>query len=81
MKGNVNHERANIDWRPGKLNFKILTRNPIEADPRGGDFDYGQAFETLDLGAAKADIHAVLANSREWLPAEIGTCGATSFSR
>jgi len=73
MKGSVNHEWANHDWWPGKLNLKVLARNPVEANPLGGDFDYGQAFETLDLGAVKADVNAVLTNSRDWWPADFGT--------
>src|ERR1700677_3873122 len=65
MLGRASHGWANHDWWPGRLNLKILAGNPVEANPLGGDFDYGQAFETLDLGAVQADINAVLTNSRD----------------
>ena len=37
------------DWWPNKLNLKILDQNARPVDPMGDDFDYAEAFETLDL--------------------------------
>ena len=51
---------ANRRWWPERLNLKILAKNQPVLNPLGADFDYAAAFETLDLGAVKADIAAVL---------------------
>ena len=62
---------GNRQWWPERLNLKILAKNPAVADPLGEDFDYAEAFQSLDLAAVKADIAAVLTDSKDWWP-EIG---------
>ena len=47
---------ANTDWWPNRLNLKILAKNPAVGNPLGEDFDYAEAFKTLDLAAVKRDI-------------------------
>ena len=66
---------GNRGWWPNRLNLKILAKNPAVANPLGDDFDYGAAFETLDLGAVKQDIEDVLTTSQEWWPADYGHYG------
>src|SRR5580693_8938875 len=66
---------ANHDWWPNKLNLKILAKNPAVANPLGGEFDYAEAFRTLDLAAVKRDIAEVLATSQDWWPADFGNYG------
>jgi catalase-peroxidase len=66
---------ANRDWWPNKLNLKILAKNPAEANPLGEQFNYAEAFQTLDLAAVKADIAAVLTTSQDWWPADFGNYG------
>lgn len=66
---------ANEKWWPNKLNLKILAKNPAVANPLGDDFDYGKAFEALDLSAVKADINSILTTSQEWWPADFGHYG------
>ncbi|MDY6050120.1 MAG: catalase/peroxidase HPI [Corynebacterium sp.] len=65
----------NSDWWPGRLNLKILAKNPAVADPMDADFDYKKAFEALDLDAVKADIAHVLTDSQNWWPADFGNYG------
>ena len=55
---------ANQEWWPNRLNLKILAKNPAVANPLGGDFDYAEAFKTLDLAAVKRDIAEVLTHPR-----------------
>ncbi len=66
---------ANRAWWPNRLNLKILAKNPTEANPLGGDFDYAEAFNSLDLAAVKADIEQVLTTSQDWWPADYGHYG------
>jgi catalase-peroxidase len=66
---------ANVEWWPERLNLKILAKNPPVANPLGEDFDYAEAFKTLDLAAVKQDIAEVLTTSQEWWPADFGNYG------
>ena len=66
---------ANIEWWPERLNLKILAKNPPAANPLGADFDYAEAFKSLDLAAVKQDIAEVLTTSQEWWPADFGNYG------
>jgi catalase-peroxidase len=66
---------ANRGWWPGRLNLKILAKNPAEANPLGEKFSYAGAFKTLDLAAVKRDIADVLTTSQDWWPADFGHYG------
>jgi catalase-peroxidase len=66
---------ANSEWWPRRLNLKILAKNPAVRDPMGEDFDYAEAFSTLDLAAVKRDIAEVLTDSKDWWPADFGHYG------
>ena len=66
---------ANHDWWPNKLNLKILAKNPAVANPLGEEFNYAEAFKTLDLAAVKRDIAEVLTTSQDWWPADFGNYG------
>jgi catalase-peroxidase len=66
---------ANRDWWPNRLNLKILAKNPAVANPIGEEFNYAQAFKTLDLPAVKRDIAEVLTTSQDWWPADFGHYG------
>uniref|UniRef100_UPI003873080C catalase/peroxidase HPI n=1 Tax=Tessaracoccus caeni TaxID=3031239 RepID=UPI003873080C len=65
----------NIDWWPERLNLKVLAKNPDVANPMGSDFDYREAFQSLNLDAVKRDIAAVLTESQPWWPADFGNYG------
>jgi catalase-peroxidase len=66
---------ANSQWWPRRLNLKILAKNPAVANPMGEDFDYAEAFNSLDLAAVKRDIAEVLTDSQDWWPADFGHYG------
>ncbi|ALN85262.1 catalase/peroxidase HPI [Lysobacter capsici] len=65
---------SNRDWWPNQLNLKVLHQQapPSNPDP---DFDYAQAFNSLDLAAVKRDLHALMTDSQEWWPADFGHYG------
>ena len=66
---------ANSEWWPNRLNLKILAKNPAVSNPMGEDFDYAEAFTSLDLAAVKRDIAEVLTDSKDWWPADFGHYG------
>ncbi|MFF1337117.1 catalase/peroxidase HPI, partial [Streptomyces sp. NPDC058290] len=66
---------GNRQWWPERLNLKILAKNPAVANPLGEEFDYAEAFKTLDLPAVKQDIAEVLTTSQDWWPADFGHYG------
>jgi len=66
---------ANSEWWPRRLNLKILAKNPAVANPMGEDFNYAEAFNSLDLAAVKRDIAEVLTDSQDWWPADFGNYG------
>jgi catalase-peroxidase len=66
---------ANSEWWPRRLNLKILAKNPAVSNPLGEDFDYAEAFSSLDLAAVKRDIAEVLTDSKDWWPADFGHYG------
>ncbi|HEY7274446.1 MAG TPA: catalase/peroxidase HPI [Trebonia sp.] len=64
---------ANSQWWPNRLNLRILGKHQVVTDPYHGELDYAAAFKTLDLAAVKADIAAVLTDSKPWWPADFGS--------
>ncbi len=67
--------RTNQDWWPNLLNLDVLDDNVRDVGPYGEDFDYAEAFESLDLDEVKADIEDVLTSSQDWWPADYGHYG------
>jgi catalase-peroxidase len=75
FSGKAQTSRSNRDWWPNQLNLKVLHQNPPMRDPMGEDFDYADAFKTLDLDALKKDIEQVMTTSQDWWPADYGHYG------
>ncbi|MBX9610751.1 MAG: catalase/peroxidase HPI [Burkholderiales bacterium] len=71
----VTGTRTNADWWPNQLNLKILHQHSAESNPMGADFDYAEAFKTLDLDAVVADLRALMTDSQDWWPADWGHYG------
>jgi catalase-peroxidase len=66
---------SNDDWWPEQLNLKILHQHSHKSNPLGADFNYAEAFRTLDLKAVKKDLHALMTDSQDWWPADYGHYG------
>ena len=66
---------TNKDWWPNQLKLKALGRHARSADPMGEDFDYAEAFKSLDLGALKKDLFELMTTSQDWWPADYGHYG------
>ena len=66
---------TNQDWWPNQLNLKALRQDSPLSDPMDEDFDYAEAFSSLDVDALKQDIEAVMTTSQDWWPADYGHYG------
>ncbi len=66
---------SNRDWWPNALNLNILRQQAKKSDPMGEDFDYAEAFKSLDLEAVKKDLAQLMTDSQDWWPADFGHYG------
>ncbi|QGX98152.1 catalase/peroxidase HPI [Roseovarius faecimaris] len=66
---------SNRDWWPDQLNLKILHQNAPAGDPMDPDFNYAEAFKSLDFDALKQDLYALMTDSQDWWPADYGHYG------
>ena len=67
--------KSNQFWWPEQLNLAPLRQHAAESDPLGKDFNYGDAFASLDIDAVKKDIESVMTTSQDWWPADYGNYG------
>jgi len=66
---------TNRDWWPNALNLKILKQHSNLSNPMDEDFNYAEAFKSLDLAAVKKDLNDLMTDSQEWWPADYGHYG------
>ena len=66
---------SNRDWWPNQLNLSILHQHSSLSDPMDKDFNYAEAFKSLDLAAVKNDLRALMTDSQDWWPADFGHYG------
>ncbi|MET3515254.1 catalase-peroxidase [Pseudacidovorax sp. 1753] len=66
---------TNRDWWPQQLRLDMLHQHSAKSNPMGEDFDYAQAFKSLDLDAVKRDLTALMTDSQDWWPADFGHYG------
>ncbi len=66
---------SNRDWWPNQVNLRILHQHSAKSNPMGGEFNYAAEFKTLDLGAVKKDLYALMTDSQDWWPADWGHYG------
>jgi len=64
----------NKDWWPNQLKLNILRQNSPLSNP-DRDFNYSEAFKSLNLEAVKADLHELMTDSQDWWPADFGHYG------
>ncbi|MFN6092242.1 MAG: catalase/peroxidase HPI [Bacteroidota bacterium] len=66
---------TNNDWWPNGLKLNTLRQKSSLSNPMDKDFNYAEAFKSLDLDAVKKDITTVMTDSQEWWPADFGHYG------
>lgn len=67
--------KPNQFWWPDRLNLQPLRAHSPESNPYGDDFNYAEAFSSVDLETLKKDIEEVLTTSQDWWPADWGHYG------
>lgn len=65
----------NRDWWPNQLKLNILRQHSERSNPMDPEFDYAQAFNSLDLNALKSDLYSLMKQSQDWWPADYGHYG------
>ena len=69
----------NRDWWPNQLKVGILRQHSSLSDPMDENFNYAEAFKSLDFQALKKDLHALMTDSQDWWPADFGHYGPLLF--
>lgn len=63
------------DWWPNRLKLNILRQNSDKSNPMDKDFNYKEAFNSLDYDALKKDLKELMTQSQDWWPADFGHYG------
>ncbi len=66
---------TNDHWWPNRLSLEPLRQHSPKSDPMGEEFNYAEAFESLDLDAVKQDLINTMTTSQDWWPADYGHYG------
>lgn len=65
----------NKDWWPEQLKLDVLRLNAPTTNPLDKDFDYAEAFKSLDYAGLKKDLTNLMTDSQDWWPADFGHYG------
>ncbi|MDH7912469.1 catalase/peroxidase HPI [Winogradskyella sp. SYSU M77433] len=65
----------NRDWWPNELKLNILRQHATKSNPLGEDFNYADAFNSLDFAELKQDVLTLMTDSQDWWPADYGHYG------
>ena len=75
LKQSAGAGTRNHNWWPNQLKLNILRQHTTLSNPMDKDFNYAEAFKSLDLDALKKDINDVMTTSQDWWPADYGHYG------
>ena len=63
----------NATWWPNALNLDILSQHDTKTNPLDPNFNYAEAFKSLDLEAIKQDLRELINSSQDWWPSDYGS--------
>ncbi len=66
---------SNRDWWPNELKLNILRQNASKSNPMGDDFNYAEAFNSINYDELKKDVVNLMTDSQDWWPADYGHYG------
>ena len=72
---NTQASMTNKDWWPTQIDLTILRQQSAMSNPMGADFNYTDAFNSLDYAGLKKDLAALMTQSQDWWPADFGNYG------
>ncbi len=75
VRSTAGNGTRNHDWWPNQLKLNILHQHAPASNPMDSDFDYAEAFKTLDYNGLKEDLKKVMTDSQDWWPADWGHYG------
>jgi catalase-peroxidase len=65
----------NRDWWPNQLKLNILRQHSSLSNPMNADFNYAEAFKSVNFSELKKDINDLMTTSQDWWPADYGHYG------
>jgi catalase-peroxidase len=65
----------NQDWWPNQIKLNMLRQHASLSNPMDPEFNYAEAFKSLDYAALKNDIMELMTKSQDWWPADYGHYG------
>ncbi len=65
----------NRDWWPNQLKLNILRQHSALSNPMDANFNYAEAFNSINFSDLKKDINDLLITSQDWWPADYGHYG------
>jgi catalase-peroxidase len=72
---NTDAHNAVMAWWPKAINLDILHQHDKKTKPTDENFNYKEAFKTLNLEAVKTDLKKLMTDSQDWWPADWGHYG------
>lgn len=75
QKQAAGHGTKNRDWWPNELKLNILRQHTPKNNPYGEDFNYSEAFKSINYSELKKDLTDLMTDSQDWWPADYGHYG------
>ena len=75
LKKAAGNGTSNNDWWPNQLKLNILRQHSSLSNPMDKDFNYVEAFKSLNLSELKNDIFKLMTTSQSWWAADYGHYG------
>lgn len=72
---NAQSHHSVTSWWPKTLNLDILHQQDAKTNPHDSNFNYREAFASLDYEGLKTDLKALMTDSQDWWPADWGHYG------